>query len=508
MKTWAVLLAFGALLPLLAGCNEPPAGPAEEPVVSTVSAARLENGTFYAFQHRGGDLAVAVAGNGSAEVVLYGADDQRIGHVGVGAEQARGRFVLEDVEAGELVVHAMAVNGTLDLRSGGDRVDAFRALTPHVERHILAEVQPELLGSFGLPGDGEDVDQAVELDLLRSPTGILGAARAAFASLDITVTGRSGLVYEYRSGGTTPFASPPNVFLQPLYGEFHEENVRDGALTARVQASDFSGVLFLEVESYSRAAPVDGAPVLTAATPRFTYGELPDQPVSFEVRDGTRSLYLWAEGISEEERSEECDEPANAGQPRCDPDIAAHVALFDPQDRHVATLSVPGNGTLALPIDQDGSWVAVLLDGEATLGADRVPGDFELHPLDIVSVALPAEAAGEAQRSYGQDRRPLDAPGTPFRIQSTTIQSDGATGPLDPADFGPFTSCDVTVLSVLRDGETIAAWGYGELRFSGTQLPRGLDPTLLLADGELEVQYADFGRNCSRTGVLVDSYER
>lgn len=504
MKTWAALLAALAVLPLLAGCSDDPV-PQPARVTSEVTAARLANDTYYAFGHRGGDLDLSVAGNGSAEVVLYGADDQRIGRIGVGAEQARGRFVLEGLDAGELVLRVLSISGTLDLRSNGSPVLAYRMLPLHVERHLLVERDASTPLLPTLPGGGSSVDETLELDLLRAPTDVVAVARATYESIDVRASGRSGLVYDGQSGQGVPIQA--GVFLDELPGEFHDENVRDGHLSVHVQATSFSGIVLLEARSYSRARIAEGEAFPSTDVPRFTYGDLPDQPVEFEVREGTTLLYLWQEDPPANETSEECEDPANAQQARCAVGALAHVALFGPDDTRFATLTVPANATLAVPVPEAGTWVAVLLDGASTLGADRVPSDFELRLLDVVETVVPGDAAGQDDGSYGEDRRPLEAAGVVFSLEPTTIFGSGTTGsPFDPTAQLFLGGCDPTAVSVLLDGETIAAWGYDGYRFTPDTQP--IAGTLLLGDGELEVAYSDFGRGCSRAGVLVQGYER
>jgi hypothetical protein len=500
MKAWVALLAAAAAMPLLAGCS----GPVEEappPLTASVTGSELENGTFYAFAHGGGDLAFSVAANGSADVVLYGADDQRIGHIGVGAEQARGRFVVEGVAAGDLVLHALSVNGTLDVRSRGTLVESFRALPLHVERHLLLEREGGLLPVPLVPNDGETVDEVVEVSLLRAPAVVTLLAKATYESLAITVKGRSGTLYEVQAGGS-PF-STPQAFFGPLPGEARPENVRDGEVSVGIQASGFRGLLVLEAQSFSRAEAVAGDVRPSSDVPRFTYGELPDQPVSFEVRAGTERLYLWQEGAGAG-----CGDEAEADGPECQPGQPSHVALFGPDDERIATVSVPANGTVAVAAATPGVWVAVLLDGQATLGADRVPGDFELHPLETQETTAPAEAAGGDDGSYGVGRQGIDAGGVPFRVAPAAVNGVGTSAlPNDPMSGGFIVGCDPSSAAVLLRGETIGAWGFGTGRVAEPDLTP-IDPALLLGDGELEVAYDDFGRGCDRTGVLVTSYVR
>lgn len=498
MKTWAVLLAAAALLPLLAGCNAPSWKGLGDPPTTNVAADRLENGTFYAFRHRGGDLAVAVANNGSADVVLFSAQDERLGHIGVGAGQARGRFVLEGVEAGELVLQAISIQGTLDLRSGGSTVQAFRALPMHLERHLLVQ-RGSALPITGLPGaGGSSFDETIDLELRRTPVEIIAIARASYESLDIVVEGDSGIVYQGAAGPEPLFTG----YNAELPGDDIPQNMQGRFLSAHVQATGFEGVIVLEVRGYSRAAPVDGHAYPTDDVPRFTYGVLPDQPVAFEVRADTNVVYLWQEGL--DDRSD-CEQAATADGQECRAGDA-HVALFGPDDERIATVAVPANRTLAIPVRAPGAWVAVLLDGAVTLGADRVPSNFELHPLAASETTLPAQAAG-GDNQYGQDRRDLDVPGVPFRIVPTVIAATAAgILPTSPS-FGLIGACTYSAVSILLDNETIAAWGY-EIARSPAMETMPIPPTMMLGDGQLEIAYSDFGRSCDRNGVVVHSYQR
>lgn len=500
MDARALLLVAGLALPLLAGCTDPPA-PAEPLARSWETGAEgLENGTFYAFPHAGGDLAVAVRGNGSAEVVLYGADDVRLGHVGVGAERARGRFVLEGVEAGELVLHALAINGTLDLRSGGAPVPWFRALTAHYERHVLVSRDASLGGMpVPLPGGGDSVSEDVEVRLLRAPTDVLLYVHASFESLDVRVQGRSGPVLEVSTGSSVPFAG---VYSGPMRGEAYPENVRDGELVAHVEASAFEGDVVLEAASYSRARPAEAAATWTGEVPRFTYGDLPDHPVAFDVHRDAVRLYLW------QERGEVADgaacEAEGGDADACGPEDA-HVALFGPDDRRVATVAVPPDRVVALPVHEPGSWVAVLLGGEATLGADRVPGDFELHPLDVGQQTFPGGAAGSDDGSYEEERSAVRLDGVPYRVHAVELSGTG-TGPVLDARPLVLGTCTSGALALLHGGETIGAWGYDSL--GSVRAPEQQDPSLLLGDGPLEVAYGDHGPGCDRPGVAFDTYRR
>ncbi|MHB1262499.1 MAG: hypothetical protein ACYC2H_12375, partial [Thermoplasmatota archaeon] len=126
---------------------------------------------------------------------------------------------------------------------------------------------------------------------------------------------------------------------------------------------------------------------------------------------------------------------------------------------------------------------------------------------DVVETVVPGDAAGQNDGRYGEDRRPLEAAGVPFRIEPVTIYGTSTTGTsIDPTTNLLVAGCDPTAVSLLLDGETIAAWGYDGYRF--TPDPRPIEGTLLIGDGELEVAYSDFGDGCPRTGVNVHGYER
>lgn len=496
------LLVAALLLPLLAGCSGRSPDPA--PPATLAGAADLQPGRFYAFRHGGGELAFAVPANGSAEIVLYGADDHRIGHVGLGAAKASGRFVLDGLAAGELVVNVLAVNGTLDVRSGGDAVRSFRPLAQHVERHVLVSrpAQTPVL-SFVL---GDPLDFEGNVSLLRAPTALrVVAAAAAFQDLEVRVFGREGTVHRVSTGSVA--SAPVPAYDGVLSGTSYPENVRDGALGVEAYSSSFEGTLILEAESFSRAAIAEGGAHATRDVPRFTYGALPDQPVSFEVREGAKAVYLWVEsgsGTSDGSSSSSSPAPSSSDctsrstSDACT-DARAAVALFGPHDERVATVLVPANRTIAVPVHEAGRWVAVLLRGEATLGADAVPGDFELHPLDTAEATTPSAPAGGSDGSYGEKREPLEVAGIPFHVEAVRRYPGGTF--LGFPDFG-IAGCGSSGAAVLRDGETVGAWGY-----VGIEEP-GWDPDLYLGDGALEAVHSDHGNACDRLVLVVTGYQR
>lgn len=502
------MLLAAALLPLLAGCSGRLPAPAAPPALAT-PAADLQAGRFYAFQHGGGDLVFAMPSNGSAEVVLYGADDQRVGHIGLGASRASGRFVLDGIAAGELVLDVLSVNGTLDVRSGGEPVRAFRALPLHVERHVLVSRPSSFPVPATVPLAGDGLAETLNVTLLRAPAALrIVEHAAAFQDLQVRVTGREGTVHEVDVGGSpaTPPVSP--FFADPesvLPGETYPENIRDGELTVDLRSSSFEGTLVLEADSFSRAAADAGAAHPTRDVPRFTYGLLPDHPVAFEVREGSRQVYLWVEasGSSSSSSSSPSSSSATACNARSAPDACKDeslpaVALFGPHDERVATVVIPAGQTVAVPVHEAGKWVAALLRGQATLGADAVPGDFELHPLDTKEATTPDAPAGGNDGSYGEATVPLRTEGVPFHMEAT-VQYPTDGGPIGNFGLG---DCDSSTVAARRDGETIAAWGY-----AGFAQPTW-DPDLYLGNGTLEALHSDYGGACGRLVIVVTGYTR
>lgn len=511
--TGRVFLLVAAFLAAgLAGCaDDPPGVPVPDPGLVAVAATELVPGGFYAFDHPGGELAFSTRGNSSAEVVLYGGDDRRIGRIGVGDQDTSGRFVLDDVPAGELVVEVLELEGDddgLDIRSAGQRVRGFERLPVHVERHLLVQVDFSETSLGGLlPFGGGPVDENKDLQLRRAPSSLRLLYLGSHSDLSVVVSGSSGPVLQAESSGGVPATGPYDLYPVPGQQVF-TENIRDGRLSAQVSAESFQGVLFLEARTFSRARPVEEQGMPTPDVPRFTYGPLPDQPVSFQVHDEAENLYLFYEGTGSEGicRGSVEDPPADADGSCSE---AALVALFDADDRRVATVRVRFNETVAIPVDAAGEWVAVLLAGEATLGASRVPADFELHPLDVRTAQVPQAAAGENGGNYGQATSEATVDGVLFRItgvqESPRISGFGVT----PLDY----RCASPSLIAYQGGEAIAAWGIDEDQYdpgtSGPAEPTAVfDPNALLDGTGLTLVHDDFGPECDRMTLSIEGYSR
>ncbi|MFA5944200.1 MAG: hypothetical protein WC876_07015 [Candidatus Thermoplasmatota archaeon] len=473
----------------LAGCLGDGSTPGSATALS-FGPDELQEGAFYAFHHDGGELAFAMAENGSAEVELYSADDRRVGRIGFGADQGSGSFVLEGIDGGDVVVQILSVNGTLDLRSAGRPVESFALLGPHVERHVLVQ-QPRagITAPIGLGLADNPIDETVEIELLRAPAALNLVFSGSFSNLDVRVTSSTGTVLETEDGGSG--SVPLQNFGGVIAAETRMQNVRDGRLTAHITADGFEGVLLLEAYSFSRAAAPSVPVEAVDGVARFTYGALPDQPVAFQVRDGAQSLYLWQEAADLEACAGEGTIDTGASTAEDCP--SAVVALFDGNDQRFATVQVPAKGTLRIPVSEPGDYVAVLLYGQATLGADRVPTDFELHPLEVVTATAP-ERAPSSDGQYEQVREPMQAVGVPFSLRPER-GSDNDLIPLPSAE-----GCDDGTLSVLQAGETVYYYGMqGEAGGDGRWL----------SGGELEVVYDTYGMDCgSVPQVAIDGYQR
>lgn len=514
MNGTVFLLVAAFALPLLAGCADP-AGPGptvESPGLVAVAPTDLSVGGFYAFRHDGGELVFQTEGDVAADVVLYGGDDRRIGRIGLGGDGAAGRFTIDNVDAGELVVEVRALDGGdgIDIRSGGSRVRDFQALPTHIERRVLLQRQNDAVSQFGIPTAAlQPADENVDFELLRAPSSLRLLLQGNYQDLAVAVVGEDGVVLRAEEPGGPVGPQGFGTFsFEEIPSQSFGENVRDGSLSAQVSAADFRGVLLLEATSFSRARAAPSDVQATDEEPRFTYGVLPEQPVTFHVKAGTQWLYLLYEG--DDSGSKACRDAAE--EAGADPEKAcgeaALVALFGPDDQRVATVHVPFNQTVAIPAVAEGEWVAVLLDGEATLGADRVPADFELHPIEVRSGAVPTDAASAQTGEYGQAEAPVQGQGVVFRI---TGEFRGATVFQFPLGFGP--GCSPATLVARQGGETIGAWGFGADANANPNdadtAPRGtMDPNGFLDGSPLSVVYDDFGPDCNRMVLAVDGYVR
>lgn len=492
----APALAVLVIVPLLAGCTEGIDDPL--PTAEGLAPGELQAGGYYTFAHGGGPLVFTLADEGDASFDLFDGADQRLGSVGFSSGRSGSSVhTIQGVDPGDLVLRVTTINGTLRVESGGRPVTAFRPLGTHVERHILADAEPRanpLPGiSFPIPFMTGTYDETVNVTLVRAPTDLRILATGPAAGLVVDVSSSKGIVLT-ADGDSAPASGAIGepVFLFALPGILTPQNIRDGALVAHVRADDLAGAVVLEAISYSRArlpAPLGAGPAPADVT--FTYGALPDTPVRFTVHPDATTLLLWQEGAG----------GANAT-----------VALFDGRDERLATVVVLQRGSIAVPVVGGGEYVAVLLEGSATLGADLAPSDFDLHPLDHVVTVVPEGTAGShtttAGGRYGQAIEDASFP-TAFALRASRTEATG-TGELETSAPHPFCGLGnrERYLRVDQGGETVLAFREG----SGDGIdpaPAFLAATRALGPGSLQVHYDGFGADgCDRPAIDVLSYVR
>lgn len=476
-------------MPLLAGCTQ---GNDPAPPAPGLPASALEAGRYYGFAHAGGALAFTLDGEGEASFDLYGGDDQRLGSVGFSSSPGRtGLHRIEGVDPGEVVLRLVTLNGTLNIDSGAERVQAFRPLLATVDRILLIDRPPrmDLLGGIGLdialPGQ-TPADETVAIDFPRAPSDLRVLANGPWANLTVEVHNDRGLVLSAQDPGLiaapTPGGTPRT--LETMLGAAVPQNLRAGPAAAHVRADDLAGAVVLELESFSRAA-LPG-PALTGPAVgdvRFTYGALPDGPVAFTVHASTRALMLWQDGPAADNAS---------------------VALFGPHDEPLGVVRVPSKGTAQVPVAAGGDYVAVRLGGRVSLGADRTPSAFDLRPLEVQETTLPSGPMGLNGR-YAIGNETLDAVGA-FELRPGSLTSDGpdlqeGQTPLGGCDRGRFLRVD-------QGGETLVAT-LERGNDAAIEVASFAEGTLALGQGPLTVTHDGFGGDgCARPAVVVRSYVR
>ena len=484
------------LIPLLAGCTADDGPPASAPALG-VPAAQLDAGRFYSFRHRGGALVFTLDSEGDAAFDLYDGADTRLGSVGFSSAPPRaGLHRIEGVAAGDVVIRLQTLNGTLRITSGGAGVGSFQPLAESVERVVLVarpargDPVPIGLGLAPLPTQ-DPVDDTVDVAFQRAPAELRVLATGPWQNLTVEVRSGRGPVLRSEAGGSSGgIALGPVNVLAPLLGQATLQNLRDGRLMATVRADDLAGAVVLESRTYSRAAlPGRSAAGPDPASLPFSYGALPDGPSAFAVHADAARLVLWQEGAA-----------GNATE--------ATVALFGPRDERLGTLLVPANGSVAMATVGPGDYVAVLLSGRATLGADRAPADFQLRPLDVRQTLAPATRAGGSDE-YAVATEPVDATNAFALRPGTLAASGGDTFGSSGSPLGPFGGCDAgRFLVVAQDGETLVA-SLESLDGTAPDASPFADGTLALGDGQLTVTHDGFGDDgCPRPAVTVLSYER
>lgn len=485
VATWAHwgLVAAVALLPALAGCigdRAPEPLPVPEPAPYAVEATEVQAGRFYAFDHDGGLLSLRPAAGASAQVELFDGQDRRVAEYGLGGGEA-GPDVQMELGAGNYVLRFAALNGTISMASAGTPVQLM-PLESHVERVVLAQEPKGAVPNVPfVPLRPTHIE--LDVNLTRTPTGMRLWTDGSFNWLELALGGPAGEVFRATSGPTASFGDFGTA-LREVEGLFHASRARNERLVGKLDVEDLQGALILESFSYSRAIPpgqdLQGQ---RPGRPPFEYGLLPSVPVAFEVAPSAQRLYFAALADAREVG------PFGGG-----PDsIAAWVSVFGPDDRKLASVPVRAGTYTTLAVNQPGTYVAVLLQGNATLGADAAPKNLGLLPLGVEVQEGPQRPAGSSG-NYGQDSEELAA--VPFDVRPTRID-DPFTSPI------PSLACSMQEsLRILQDGEVVAAFGP---MWDSRDVPAGA----LLGNGPVTLWHDGFGGSgCMRNGVALHSYRR
>lgn len=478
-RTWAIAVF---LVALLAGCTGdiPQGAPGVPP-------SALQPGQYYAFLHGGGALTFTLAGQGEASFELYGADDQRIGGAGLSASGAQqGLHRITGIAPGDIVVRLLTLTGDLQIDSGSQRVDAFVPVLTSIQRILLLDLPPsnDPLAPLGIPGivaTGDDFDGKVDVLLPRAPADLRVLASGPWDNLRVAIDGDTGRMLDASdpagSGGSLVGEAQR---LQSIAGTVTPQNLRAGNVTATIQADHLAGAVVLEIETFSRAAhPLPGPVGPDPEAVVFSYGSLPAGPVVFTVHPRAKTLALW--------------------QPNGAQD--AHVAIFGPHDEPLGVVTVPAGGSTQVATQGGGEYVAVRLDANVSLGADRSPAAFDLRPLEVREETLPSSVAGSNGR-YAMAQE------TASRLPYQILAGQVAAAAPELTEAVQFRGCDGgRFLEVLQDNETLATI------FDGMPANE-LGPAFALAsqalrDGPVLVRHDGFGDDgCPRPAVTLRSYER
>lgn len=480
-------LAIAVLVagPLLAGCLQGDAPPVPD---VGVAAAALEVGHYYAVRHAGGSLTFTLAGQGDASFELYSADDQRLGSVAFASSSGgTGLHRIDGVAAGDVVLRILTLNGTLQVQSAARPVEAFLPLLTNVERLLVIDRAPRsgvpLLPAFGLPLPGQEAaDETISLFFPRAPAALRVLGNGPWTNLSVTVRNDAGVMLAAADVGFVDpdlLGSPRS--LQALPGTLTPSALRAGAATAHVRAEDLGGAIVLEVETFSRVAlPTTPSSGIDANVP-FTYGPLAAGPQAFTVHERARTLHAW--------------NPHGT--------LPAAVALFGPHDEALGVLRIPPASSVLQAVSGGGEYVAVLLAGNASLGADRTPAAFDLRPLEVQQQAAPSAVAG-ANGRYALANETLDGERV-YALQLGSIESP-PTGVLESP--GLTTGCDGgRFLRVTQGSEALAVVQETSEGLRGMET-LALGSLVLRGEG-LQVQHDGFGDDgCNRPVVVALRYVR
>lgn len=447
MRSWVLLL----LLPL-AGCLDGPSDALDVHVPISVDAVG-----FYALDHGGGTVTVTAAKD--AVVGLYGADDIRIGQAHL--RPGQGVAVFPGVAAGPVVLHVASLNATVAVEAPG--AQGLRPLVAHMERVVLVDRAPrEGLTDFLRLGS-EPVRAEIDVVLQRPPNALFVLSGGGHEGLQVIARSEVGLVLEANPPPRVAGSMLTGHRLDPLAADVFPANIGGGRLAVEVHADHLDGALLLEAWSYSRAAP-RAAPTSMEGELVFDHGSTDGRPVRVGLHAKATLLGL------------QNDDEGNAT-----------VAVLGPGDERIGVYRVAPNSTVRVPVG-GGEHVVAPLTGDVRVLVDRVPQDFEMHPLETTEQVYPRRAVGDSGR-YGQRSTEVEVDGVVFDAQAAPSSGGG----LFPCHRGASTR-------LMADGETIGVW-------SGGHASEPFEVARRLA-GDLSVVMDGIGADCDGPAVRLVAYVR
>ncbi len=482
----------------LAGCLDQELQPADGRPAG-VSLADAEAGGSYLFEHLGGPLVIELAGatDASATVDLF-APNERVAGWPLGPTTERPRKAEMTLPAGAYVLHVRSLsNGTLALQSAAAAVDTVHLLSSHVERIILHQNPRE---GLGLPPEirlaPRPIDAEVTIRLERPPTSLRLLATADMDDLDVTVSGGLGLVLQADDAWV---AGPSSLFfderwLVEIPVRLWPENIVGKNYTAGLEARHSGGAIVLEATSFSLALPEASPVEQQVPSMAFLYGELePRVPTSFQVSRANDQLILspFPGGLPEEWT----DVPhATNVSDEAEP---SWVALYGPDDHKIGTYSI-GADPVAVSLPEAGTYVLVLLEGQAFVGLSRIPSDFQMHALANRTIVLPAVPAG-SNGDYGLRRDTVELDGVAYAVRAHRV----AATPTLVALYG---NCWDSSVRIVQDNQTV---GHADMRKGQIDTAGLSQASQRLMPGPLEVISDGFGRGSQcHLGLEIQVYQR
>ncbi|MFO1533738.1 MAG: hypothetical protein ABR562_08635 [Thermoplasmatota archaeon] len=462
---------------LAAGCAQPtdvvPTAKVSPATAFDLPTGDAASGAF-GFHHAGGQVRFGL-GSGSANVTLFGPDDERLAAFPLADDPEAALAVA--APAGDLVV----LVSDASRKAAGLRIDSQGAPVARLQRLpmvssfvVLAQDNVPVM-PFPAPSPGLFGRRSWPINLtLDSPPirGIELSVAGGYDNLDVALqSGQGALLASSQRGGSSALGPAQGHPFWPVPSTSYPQNASGLRLTGTVAYDGLDGGLVLTWISYSRAGhwPRDdtSAPYAKGA---FSYGKLPAGPVQAQLSGAARVMVL-----------------SDAPEPGADVRGAA-VQVWDPQDTPLGPFLVPGSGMVGIPIKAGGDYVFVVMNGTAQLAADRAPSDFDFHPLNVAHEIFPRSPSGCCSR-FGEQTVAVDVQGVPYHVEKSWRQPDSIAGICD----------DEARLQLIQGNHTVGSNGADEFASAG----------LFLGSGHLSLHAAGFtSETCYEPVVQVSSYLR